>query len=257
MIFDTHAHYDDEAFDNDRDEILSGLGSNGVDYVVNVAADMKGIESGAALAEKYPRVYSSAGVHPSECADLDEKDLEIIREAAALPKTVAIGEIGLDYHGDEPNREQQKFWFKRQLEIASKCDLPVIIHSRDAAQDTMDILKEHRVRVDGPQGVIHCYSYSSEMAVMYVKMGYYIGIGGVVTFKNARKVREAVAILPLERIVLETDCPYMAPEPLRGERNSSLNLPFVAAQIARIKNITTDEVINVTEKNAENLYGIH
>ena len=168
-------------------------------------------------------------------------------------KIVAVGEIGLDYYWDKENHDVQKHWFIRQLDMAREKQMPVIIHSREAAADTMDIMKQH---ASGMKAVIHCYSYSAEMAKEYVKMGYYIGVGGVVTFKNAKKLKQVVQEIPLERILLETDCPYLAPVPFRGKRNSSLNLPYVAEAIAELKGTTAEEVIQQTEKNARELYGL-
>lgn len=265
MIFDTHTHYSDPVFDGDREALLAGFRKAGVGRAVEVSASVSGLDETLRLAQTYPQIYAAVGVHPSECGEMTEETLAHMEELLSQPKAVAVGEIGLDYHWDEPDRETQKKWFRAQLALASRLDLPVVIHSRDAAQDTMEILREHRRGGElfpesgdssRPQGVVHCYSYSPEQARDYVRMGYFIGIGGVVTFKNARKLREVVQAIPLERLVLETDCPYMAPEPHRGERNSSLLLPLVAAKIAELKELSPEEVIRVTEKNAERLYGL-
>ncbi len=252
MIFDTHSHYDDKVFDEDRDALLQSLRTNGVERVVNVGADMVSSRTALALAEQYDFVYCALGVHPSETGSLTEADMDWIREHANHKKVVAIGEFGLDYHWPEPDAETQKKWFYRQIELAKEVRLPIIIHSREAAAETMTILTETRAYECG--GVIHCYSYSPEMAEEYVKMGFYIGIGGVVTFKNAKKLKQTVEELSLEHIVLETDCPYMAPEPMRGKRNNSSFLTYVAEKIAELKGVSVDEVINVTTKNAEKLY---
>lgn len=252
MIFDTHSHYDDEAFDADRDELLSGMQEKGIGWLVNVGADMESSRKAVALAEKYEFVYASLGVHPSETADLTEADMEWIRANSSHKKVVAIGETGLDYHWPEPSPDWQKQWFERQLALAKEVKLPVIIHSRDAAAETMQILTETKAYDCG--GVIHCYSYSPEMAKEYVRMGFYIGVGGVVTFKNAKKLKRTVEEIPLERIVLETDCPYMAPEPCRGARNDSSMLRYVAEKIAGLKGITPEEVIRITTQNAAKLY---
>lgn len=254
MIFETHAHYDDEQFDTDRDELLNAFYENGIGYVVNVGASLKSTQTSIALAEQYPFVYAAAGVHPNETAELNESTFEWLRKQCLHTKVVAVGEIGLDYYWDEPSHEIQKYWFERQLVLAKEINKPVIIHSRDAAKDTYDILAAQDAGEIG--GVIHCYSYSQELALMYVKMGFYIGVGGVVTFKNAKKMKEVVEAVPIEKIVLETDSPYLAPEPNRGRRNSSLNIPRIAQEIAQIKGISYEEVIAVTEQNARDLYRI-
>ena len=254
MIFETHAHYDDECFNEDRDELLRRLPEEGVGVVINSGASVESTRDTIRLAKEYSHVYAAVGVHPSEMEELDEDFMLWMKEQASDEKTVAIGEIGLDYYWDkEPEvQERQRYWFGRQIELARETGLPIIVHSRDAAADTMQVMKEHHAE-DIP-GVIHCYSYSKEMAMEFVKMGYYIGVGGVVTFKNAKKLKEAVEVLPLEKILLETDCPYMAPEPYRGKRNSSLYLPYVIEEIARIKGVSAEEVERVTEENARKLF---
>lgn len=252
MIFDTHAHYDDDAFDEDREELLGSLQEQGISNVVNVGASLSSCHQTLALIKEYDFMYGAIGVHPSETAELNEENFEWLKKAAQEKKIVAVGEIGLDYYWDEPERDIQKKWFRRQLELAREIKLPVIIHSRDAAQDTYEIMKEHHAEEIG--GVVHCYSYSLEMAKEFEKMGFYFGIGGVLTFNNAKKLKEVVEYLPLEKIVLETDCPYLAPVPNRGKRNSSLNLRYVAEKIAEIKNISYDVVIEETTKNAKKLY---
>lgn len=254
MIFETHAHYDDEAFDEDRDALLSSMRENGIGTIVNVGADLAGTAASITLAERYPFLYAAAGVHPSETVELNEENFAWLKEQIRHPKVVAVGEIGLDYHEELPARDVQKTWFLRQLDLAGEMDKPVIIHSRDAAKDTYDILCEKNAAQIG--GVLHCYSYSPEMALDYVKMGFYIGIGGVVTFKNAKKLREVVEVVPIEKLLLETDSPYLAPEPNRGTRNTSLNLPYVAQKIAEIKQIPYDEVVYITESNARQMYRI-
>ena len=251
MIFETHAHYDDSRFEDDRDELLKGMEEAGIGRIINSGASVDSTKMTIKLAQAYQHVYAAVGVHPSEIEEMDEEFLNWMRMQAAWEKTVAIGEIGLDYYWDEPS-ENQRYWFKRQLELAKEVQLPVIIHSRDAAADTMQMLKD--VQEWNLKGVIHCYSYSKEMALEFIKMGYYIGVGGVVTFKNAKKLVETVEAIPLERILLETDCPYMAPEPFRGKRNSSLYLPYVVKKIAKIKGISTEEVERVTEANARALF---
>lgn len=252
MIFDTHAHYDDEAFDTDRDELLAGLPAAGIGRVVNIASSVKSIDECLALAHRYPHVYCALGIHPEHCADMTDEILEEIREKLSDKKALAVGEIGLDYYWPEPDREIQKYWFARQLQLAAEVDLPVVVHSREAAADTMRIMKENHAEKFG--GVVHCYSYSAELAKEFVKMGFYIGIGGVVTFKNARKLVQVAEEIPLESILLETDCPYLAPVPYRGKRNNSAYLPYVVAKIAQLKGISEEEVIRVTEENAEKMY---
>lgn len=252
MIIDTHAHYDDEQFDIDREEILNSMKDNGIGWVVNVGADMKTSEHTLELTKQFPFVYGAVGVHPNSTMELDEEKVERLRELARMPKIVAIGEIGLDYYWDEPDRDTQRRWFDRQMELAREVKLPIIIHSRDAAKDTLDMMKA--AHADDISGVIHCFSYSVEMAREYLNMGFFLGIGGIVTFKNGRKLKEVVEYAPMESLVLETDCPYLAPEPNRGKRNSSLYLPNVVEEIARIKGIDTEQVIEITRQNAMRLY---
>lgn len=252
MIFDTHAHYDDEAFDKDRETLLNSLTENGIEGLVNIGADIKSTRTTLELTERYPFIYGTAGVHPSSTAELNEENFSWLKNAVREPKIVAVGEIGLDYYWEEPEHDIQKKWFERQLELAREVKLPVSIHSRDAAKDTLDIMKDHKAEEIG--GVIHCFSYGTEMAREYLDMGFFIGIGGVLTFKNAKKLKEVVAYAPMEQLVLETDCPYMAPEPYRGKRNSSLNLSYVAEAMAGIKGITKEHVIEITNQNAKRLY---
>ncbi|MDO4473640.1 MAG: TatD family hydrolase [Eubacteriales bacterium] len=253
MIFDTHAHYDSEQFDEDREELLASMQENGVGTIVNVSASYESCFRVPEMAKRYPFMYAAVGVHPDEVGDLSEENFRKMKGQFQNEKVVAVGEIGLDYYWDNEPRDVQKKWFIRQLELARELDLPVLIHSREAAADTMEIMKEHG---QGLRGVIHCYSYSAEMAVEYVKMGYYIGVGGVVTFKNGRKLKETVLKIPLESIVLETDCPYMAPVPFRGKRNQSSYIQYMAQEIASLKGVSVEEVIAVTEANARNLYQI-
>ncbi|MBQ5599377.1 MAG: TatD family hydrolase [Lachnospiraceae bacterium] len=251
-IFDTHAHYDDEDFDADRYELLDSMKEHGVGTIVNIGASMRSCKTTLALAEKYPFVYGALGVHPSDCGTMTEEDIQWIKANAANEKIVAIGEIGLDYYWDNVERDVQKKWFVRQLEIAKETGLPVIIHSRDAAQDTLEIMKaEHK---DTTGGVIHCFSYGVEMAREYLNMDYFIGVGGVLTFKNGKKLKEVVEYAPMDKLVLETDCPYLAPVPYRGKRNSSLYLTHVVEEMAAIKGMSVEEVIRVTAENAKRLY---
>lgn len=252
MIFETHAHYDDEAFDEDREELLTSLREHGIDQVINIGASLESCRVTLELMEKYSFVYGAMGVHPSETDELNDENIAWLKEQCTVDKVVAVGEIGLDYHWKEPEPDIQKKWFERQLEMAREVGLPVIIHSRDAAKDTLDIM--HALHAEEMGGVIHCFSYTKETAREYLEMGYYFGIGGVVTFQNAKKLKEAVQYIPIDRILLETDSPYLAPEPHRGSRNSSLNLPYVAQEIATLKGVSYDEVVEITSKNAERLF---
>ena len=237
MIFETHAHYDDAKFDTDREMLLAELPQRGISPVINVGSSIATTKTTLSLAQEYPFLYAAVGVHPSDVDDLNEDTYAWLRQQTTLQKTVAVGEIGLDYYWDA---------------LAQQADLPVIIHSRDAAEDTMQIME--KAYEDGIKGVIHCYSYSPEMAQEYVKMGYFIGVGGVVTFKNAKKLVKTVETIPLSSIVLETDCPYMAPEPHRGTRNDSRNIPYVIAKIAEIKGVSVEEVEQTTRENAFALF---
>lgn len=252
MIIDTHAHYDDEAFEKDRDTILKELPQKGVEKVINAAASITGCRRTLTLTEQYDAVYGMLGIHPDEVGELTERDMDFITKHTADPKIVAIGEIGLDYHWNVASKEVQRYWFLRQIELAKEAKLPICVHSRDAAADTLAVLKEGHGEDAG--GVIHCYSYSVELAKEYLSMGFYFGIGGVVTFKNGRKCKEVVEMLPMDKILLETDAPYLAPEPFRGKRNESSYLSYVAKEIAAIKGITREEVISKTRENAYRLY---
>ena len=254
MIFDTHAHYDDDAFDEDRDVLLSGMREQNVEYIVNVGASMASSERSIKLAEKYPFVYAAVGVHPDEVGELDEKKFAKLREWTNHEKVKAVGEIGLDYYWDKEKHDLQKHWFMRQMELASEVKLPMIVHSREAAKDTLDMVIAAKPL--NLSGIIHCYSYSVEQAREYLNMGYYIGIGGVVTFKNAKKLKEVAEYTPLSQIVLETDCPYLAPTPFRGKRNDSSKIAYVAEELAAIKQIPVEEVIRITNENGRRLYNI-
>ena len=253
MIFDSHAHYDSSQFDVDRDELITEISENGIGTIVNVGAAWAALPITLELAEKYPFIYAALGLHPNDVEDLDEEKMEQLKQMCQQDRVVAVGEIGLDYYWDNVPCDVQKKWFIRQLDLAQELDLPVIIHSRDAAEDTLNIMKRYEGKL---RGVIHCFSYSKEMAREYVKMGFYIGIGGVVTFKNGKKIKAVVSEIPLDRILLETDCPYLAPEPYRGKRNSSLYLPEIAQTIADIKGITYEEVVDKTRENAKTLFQI-
>ena len=252
MIFDSHAHYDDEQFDEDRNALLSGMEAAGIGGIINMGASLEGVAASQALAEQYPFVYAAAGVHPDHVGSLNEENMQWMYGLCQKPKTVAVGEIGLDYYWNKESHDCQKKWFIAQLDMAKETGLPVNIHSRDAAQETFEIMKKEHAGTTG--GVIHCFSSSAQMALEYVKLGYYIGIGGVVTFKNARVMKEVAAAVPLDHIVIETDCPYLAPAPNRGKRNSSLYLPLVIEAIAEIKGVTPQEVENATYANVKRVY---
>ncbi len=289
LIFDTHAHYDDESFDKDREAILSGLFENGVGTVMDVSANFDGIPDVLNLADQYDFIYAAVGVHPTEVYELEEEriaDVErYIREGAAAadsvsarqtaydadgsfagpapedaaplhihPKVKAVGEIGLDYHYDDTDKEKQKKWFSMQIAMAKKLKLPIIVHSRDAAADTLEMIRNENAAENGL--VMHCFSYEPEMARIYTRMGVYIGVGGVVTFKNARKLKEVVTEMPMELMLLETDCPYLAPEPYRGRRNQSALIKYVARTIAELRGMTPEDVIRITTENAKRFYKI-
>ena len=258
MIFESHAHYDDRQFDVDREKLLENLPFQNVGVIVNVGSDIRSSKESKTLAHQYDYVYAAIGVHPDEVDTMKEADMEELSHMAKETKVVAIGEIGLDYFRKEGNayKSVQKEWFCRQLDLAKEIEKPVIIHSRDAAEDTIQILRDFRKenpQIENP-GVIHCYSYSPELAKEYVAMGFYIGIGGVVTFKNAKKLVETVAQIPLERILVETDSPYLCPEPNRGKRNDSSQIRYVIDRIADIRGIAPEEVEKQTEMNARKMY---
>lgn len=258
MIFESHAHYDDRQFDADRETLLENLPFQNVGVIVNVGSDIRSSKESITLAHQYDYIYAAIGVHPDEVDTMKEADMEELSHMAKEDKVVAIGEIGLDYFRKEGNayKSVQKEWFCRQLDLAKEIEKPVIIHSRDAAEDTIQILRDFRKenpQIENP-GVIHCYSYSPELAKEYVAMGFYIGIGGVVTFKNAKKLVETVAQIPLERILVETDSPYLCPEPNRGKRNDSSQIRYVMDRIADIRGIAPEEVEKQTEMNARKMY---
>lgn len=256
LIFETHAHYDDAQFDpqEDRHTLLSSMPEHGIGPLVNVGSTLDAAKASLSLATDYPFVFAAIGVHPSDLDTLDEEGMAWIAEHAPDKKVAAIGEIGLDYYWEKDPQEQerQREWFRRQAQLARDAELPVIVHSRDACEDTLAILKDEAKK--GLQGVVHCFSYSPEIAEECVKMGYYIGIGGVVTFKNGKKMKETVKRIPLSRILVETDSPYLAPEPFRGRRNDSTYLPYIVKEIAKLREITEDEVIEATAENAGRLF---
>ena len=254
MIFDSHAHYDDAQFDEDRMDVLSHLKDAGVAKVVNISNGWDDLLKTLELIKQVPFLYGTVGIHPCKVSELNDERMEQMRDFCSGDKIVAVGEIGLDYYWMSDPKEVQKEWFIRQLRLAKEVNLPVVIHSRDASQDTFDIMKAEHAGTTG--GVIHCYSGSVEMAREYVKMGYFLGIGGVVTFKNSKTLKKVAAEIPLEHIVIETDCPYLAPTPYRGKRNSSAYLPMGVEEIARWRGISTEEVERVTYENAMRLYSI-
>ena len=277
-IFDTHAHLCDAAFDDEREAIIADLGAHGVGAFTEIGFDLPSSRAALALAERYPQVYAAVGFHPDHSDHLRDEDVETLRQMVENnQKIVAIGEIGLDYHytregilrraaasGQEPDPESlatadpepeiQKACFRRMLQLARALGLPINVHSREAAQDTYDLIVEEHGYENS--GIIHCFGYPVEMAERFVKLGLYVGVGGVVTFKNSRKLKEVVERIPIERIVLETDCPYMAPVPKRGTRNDPRNLPYVVEEIAALRQMDPAEVIRITTENAKRVYRI-
>ena len=252
MIIESHTHMDDSAFDEDRDRLICEIKNSGIEYMMNISASLTSIKTSIELAKQYDFIYTSVGVHPSETEDLNRQNFKWLKEQISFEKVKAIGEIGLDYYWQDPEKEIQQYWFREQLRLAHEVNLPVIIHSREAAADTYEIMKEEKA--DQLDGVIHCFSYTKETAAKYLNWNYYFGISGVVTFQNAKKLKEAVEYIPIENIILETDSPYLAPVPFRGKRNSSLNLPIIAQTIADIKKMDTEKVIKITAENTKRLY---
>lgn len=252
MIFESHAHFDDEKFAKDREAVIKKVREAGVGLIINAASSMNSSRISLELAKTHEIIYSSVGVHPSEVQQMKESDLELLLAMTAFPKVVAIGEIGLDYYYDSVPAEIQKLWFRQQIKLAVDLDLPLIIHSREASEDTFNILHENNAHSVG--GVIHCFSGSAEMAKRYTDLGYYLGIGGVITFKNAKKLKEVVAATSLEHLLVETDAPYLSPEPHRGKRNDSSFIPHIIEEIAKIKGVSAKEVEEVTWKNGKTLF---
>ncbi len=251
-IFDSHSHYADHAFDSDRFEVLEKLPENGIKYIMLAASGLDDTAENSELSSKYGYIYSSAGIHPENADNVPDGYLDIIREAVrSNPKIKAIGEIGLDYHYEGYDREKQIKLFKAQLELADELELPVIIHSRDATEDTMNILREYK-----PDGVVHCFSGSAETAAEVIKLGLYIGFTGVLTFKNAKKALKALEKVPMDKLLLETDCPYMAPVPFRGKRCDSSMIRYTAEKAAEIKGIPVQELLDITCRNAMEFYNI-
>lgn len=249
-IFDAHAHYDDRWFDEDREALLASMPSNGVSYIVNAAVDIATAKTALAYAEAYPHMYACVGIHPENLEGLAEDYLEQLTVLLQHPRAVALGEIGLDYHWDIPKEAQHRV-FEEQLRLAGELDVPVVIHDREAHGDTMELLRQYR-----PKGLMHCFSGSVEMLKEVMRLGMSISLGGTVTFKNARVPVEVAAAVPLERLLLETDAPYLSPVPNRGKRNDSRNIAYTAARIAEIRGMDAQELIDITTENAKKLYGI-
>ena len=253
MLFDTHAHYDDESFDADRDAVLTALPEQGVGLILNPGCDVESSRKAVRYAAAYPHVYAAVGIHPENCGGCTAGDLDAIRALAQLPKTVAIGEIGLDYYwAENPPRDFQQQVLRQQLALARELALPVIIHDREAHADTLAIVREF----PGVTGVFHCFSGSPEMAWELLKMGWYLGFDGPVTYKNARRAPEVASMTPLDRMLIETDSPYMTPVPYRGRRNDSGYVHLVAEKLAEWKGVTPEEMARVTTENGKRLFRI-
>ncbi len=252
MLFDSHAHLDDEKFDTDRDEVIKSLKDEGLSYVVNIGADIKSSRNSVELAKKYDFIYAAVGVHPHDAAEMCDADIEELEELSKYEKVVAIGEIGLDYHYDDTDKEAQKFWFEKQLKLSQKLNLPFIVHDRDAHADTLEIIK----KVGYTNGVMHCFSGSVEMAREVIKMGMYVSIAGTVTFKNAPKAQAVAGSVPIDKLLIETDCPYLTPEPFRGKRNNPANVKYTAMKIAELRGMTIEEIAKITLENAKRFYNI-
>ena len=250
-IFDSHAHYTDKAFNDDRENMLGSLRESGICGVINCGADIESSVFSVELANKYDYIYAACGIHPEEADKIPENYIEILKNLARNEKCVAIGEIGLDYYWRQDTKEKQKELFEKQILLSKELDLPIIVHDREAHGDTLEILKKHK-----PKGVLHCFSGSPETAEEILKLGMYIGLGGALTFKNARKAVEVAEMLPSDRLLLETDCPYMAPVPFRGKRNYSGYIPYIAEKIAEIKGIDTQTVLDITSENAKKLFDL-
>ena len=254
MLFDSHAHLDDERFNEDRDALIASMPENGISYVMNASANPDDLERIIKIADKYPFVYASVGAHPEYASCIDDNTLVRFASLAKHPKVRAVGEIGLDYHYDNISKDDQKFWFEKQMDLAHDLSLPVIIHDRDAHEDCLKILKDKKVNKIG--GILHCFSGSVEMAKRVLDMGMYVSFAGPVTFKNAAKLVDVAKFVPLDRLLIETDSPYLSPEPNRGKRNSPLNVRYVAEKIAQLKGISFEEVAEATVKNAKDIFKI-
>ncbi len=254
MFIDSHAHLDDERFDEDRKALIEGLKENNIDLVVNIGADMKSSRASVLLSKEYDNIYAVVGVHPHDAQDVPEDYIEELKVLSKEEKVVAIGEIGLDFYYDNSPRDIQRKVFLEQLELARELDLPVVIHTRDAAGETFEILKDAAAK--GSRGILHCYSGSPEMALDYIKLGFYISLGGPVTFMKARVPKDVAKVVPLDKLLIETDCPYLTPEPYRGKRNEPKYVAYTAHAIAEIKGINVEELAEATSKNAKEIFGI-
>lgn len=252
MLFDTHTHLDDKKFDVDRDDVISSLKEQGISLAVNVGADIKSSKASILLAQKYDFIYAAVGVHPCDTKGLTDEDISLLEEMAHHEKVVAIGEIGLDYYWDEPEREIQKEWFLKQLLLAKKLNMPYIVHDRDAHADTLEIIKKSGYT----NGVMHCFSGSIEMALEVVKMGMYVSLSGTVTFKNAKTAKEVAKVVPIDRLLIETDSPYLTPEPFRGKRNNSAYVKYTLDEIAKIRGISVEVLAQITLENGKRFYNI-
>lgn len=251
MFFDTHAHVNDKRFDEDRETFINSLSENNIYAFTEVAYDMKSSYGAVELAEKYDRVYAAVGTHPADCDTMTEDALEELRTLCAHDKVVALGEIGLDYYYDDnPHRDVQREWFEKQINLAKDIDIPIIVHSRDAMEDTINILKA----TNACDGIIHCFSGSVESAKILLDMGFYISIAGPVTFKNARGLLDVARCIPIDRLLIETDSPYLTPEPYRGKRNCPVYVRYVCEKIAQLRNMSVEELAQITKNNAKTVY---
>ncbi|MED1786969.1 TatD family hydrolase [Brevibacillus laterosporus] len=254
MLFDTHAHLNAEQFDEDRDDVIARAQANGVSTIVNVGFNRETIPTTMELAEKYDFIYAVVGWHPQDAITMKEQDLEWLEELSKHPKVVGLGEMGLDYYWDTSPRDVQAEVFRKQIRLARKLQMPIIIHDRDAHQDIIDILREEKAGEVG--GIMHCFSGSYELAKMALDMNFYISFGGPLTFKNAKKPKEVAAKIPLERLLIETDCPYLTPHPFRGKRNESAYVKYVAEEMAQIHGLPYEELAKITAGNARRLFNI-
>lgn len=254
MIIDSHAHLDDTRFNKDRDKLIKELKENGIELAINIGSDLKTSIASAALADKHENIYAAVGIHPHSAKEVDGSTIEILRSFAARDKVVAIGEIGLDFHYDNSPRDIQKKWFKEQIKLAKEVNLPIVVHSRESDQEVLDIIKEAQ---DGTlRGVLHCFSGSVELAKEFIKLGFYISLAGPVTFKNARVPKEVAKAVPLDKLLVETDSPYLTPEPYRGKRNEPIYTKYVAGTIADLRGISYEELAKATNRNTRDLFGI-
>jgi len=253
-FIDSHAHLDDERFDDDREELINSLQENGIEAVLNPGADLKTSRAAVALANKYPFIYAAVGCHPHDSKFMNDDTMNIFRELAKNKKVLGIGEIGLDYYYDNSDRETQKIWFREQIRLAKELDLPYIVHDRDAHEDIIRIMKEEHHT--GTRGILHCYSGSVEMTREFMKLGFYISLGGPVTFKKAKTPKMVAKEVPMERLLIETDSPYLAPEPFRGKRNEPKFVKYVAEEIAGIREVTVSEIAEKTKENFKRLFNL-